>query len=296
MSLNIHEAYISGRKELAEHLLNTLGHKPNVVEAVRRIFWTPAWCESDGAPRFFFTSKRYRYRFDCIGFENRPPEIENIQKRFLRTQVTTCWYLPLSDYPSFEEYLKKLSSGSRKKFRKLEKKYDDERIEFVPMTTDADMENLLRIILARWPDSEWGHELRDPLFQIYREFKTMGIVRVFLLRDAVGQSIAGSLGYLTGNVYNGVWLVRRQGVRDDLSSGFYHTAQLIRRLIEERSLFYIMGPGDYDRKRTFRASPLPIYRYETFTWKNANGLLKLCIRGWREKKKLRRVHCDADNR
>jgi hypothetical protein len=124
----------------------------------------------------------------------------------------------------------------------------------------------------------------------------MGIERGFLLRDAAGQSLAGSLGYRTGNVYNGLWLIRRQGVRDDLSSGFYHTAQLIRRLIEERSLFYIMGPGDYDRKRTFGASPLPIYRYETFTWKNANGLLKLCIRGWREKKKLRRVHCDADNR
>ena len=85
-------------------------------------------------PQFFFAPKQYRYRFDCIGFENRPPKIENIQKKFLRAQVATCWYLSLSGYPSFEEYLKELSSGSRKKIRKLEKMYRDEQIEFVPMT------------------------------------------------------------------------------------------------------------------------------------------------------------------
>lgn len=260
------------------------------------MFWTPAWCESDGVPRFFFSTKRYRNRFDCIGFENGPPKIEIIQKKFLRAQVATCWYPSLSGYPSFEIYLKELSHGSRKKFHKLEKIYRDERIEFVPMTFDADLEDLLRIILARWPNSEWGHELHEPLFQIYREFKAMGIDRGFLLRDAAGSSIAGSFGYRAGDVYNGLWLIRRLGARDDLSSGFYHTARLIHRLIEERSLCYVMGPGDYDRKRTFGASPLPIYRYETLTWKNAKGLLKLCVRGWQEIKKLRRIHGDADNR
>jgi hypothetical protein len=47
----IAESYIAGRAELASSLLNSLRFTHEIYEVIRRIFWSPAYCDTDGLPQ-----------------------------------------------------------------------------------------------------------------------------------------------------------------------------------------------------------------------------------------------------
>ena len=286
VSLNIHEAYLSGRKELAEHLLNTLGHTPNVIEAVRRLFWSPAFCDADGLPQPILPGGGSVRRLDVIGFEDRPPAVENIRNRFLRLRVTTSWFLPAPDYRSYEDYFAALSKKTRKRLNWMRNAFEREGASLTPARTEAELEEFLEIYRSQRPESAWVTTLKSTVVRVFRTLEEAGRNGSFILRDCRGAGVAGLFGFFTDRAYNACLLGRRPGDLEKYSPGYYLMAWSIRQHFAGRpQMYYLLGPGEEDYKKSFLAKPLPVYRYEVRTWRNAWAIARLYFRAKDERRK-----------
>ena len=284
--MNIHEAYLSGRKELAEHLLNALSHKPNVIEVVRRIFWTPAWCDADGLPQPLWPGGASARRLEVIGFEDHPPAVENIQNRFLRLRVTTSWFLPAPDYPSYEEYFAALSKKTRKRLNWMRNAFEREGVRFTPARTEAELEEFFEIYRRQRLESAWVTTLKSTAVHVFRKLEEDGRNGSFILRDRNGVGVAGLLGFFTDQAYSACLLGRRPSDLEKYSPSYYLMAWSIQEHFTGRpTMYYLIGPGEEDYKKSFLAKSLPVYRYEARTWENAWAIVRLYFRAKNERRK-----------
>ena len=274
--MDVAEAYCAGRKELAEDILGECGDSPAVLEVLRRTLWSPAFYDPESTPTFFFPSRKWRHRFEVIGFDSASEQVENVGGRYLRLRVNGNWFLPLAEYADADSYFRSLSKKTRKKLRWLRNSYESLRVECTGIGTRQELDEFLQLYLSQWPDSDWGRELREPLVEVYLAMGEQGRNCSCLLRDENGSAVAGALGYLTDRAFNLHMLVRRPGHLDKYSPGFFLTFRLIERFLrdEPRALF-LFGPGEFGYKRTFLAQELPIYRYEARNWRNVHGVLRL---------------------
>ena len=274
--MDVAEAYCAGRKELAEDILGDCGDGPAILEVLRRTLWSPAFCDPDGVPTFFFPSRKWRHRFEVVGFGRASGQVENVRDRYLRLRVNGNWYLPLGEYGDADSYFRALSKKTRKKLRWLRNSYEHLGVERTEIRTRSELEEFLQLYLTQWPESDWGRELREPLTEVYLAMSERDRNRSCLLRDENGEAVAGALGYLTDQAFNLHMLVRRPGRLDKYSPGFFLTFRLVERFLrdEPRALF-LFGPGEFGYKRTFLAQELPIYRYEARNWRNVHGVLRL---------------------
>ena len=283
--MDVAEAYCAGRRELAETILGGCGDRREILEVLRRTLWSPAFCGPDGTPTFFFPSRKWRHRFEVVGFDSASAHVENVQGRYQRLRVNGNWCLSLGEYGDADSYFRALSTKTRKKLRWLRNSYEHLGTECTEIRTRPQLDEFLELYLSQWPESDWGRELRGPLMEVYLAMGERGLNRSYLLRDESGDAVAGALGYLTDQAFNLHMLVRCPGRLDKYSPGFFLTFWLIERFLsdEPRALF-LFGPGEFDYKRTFLARDLPIYRYEARTWRNVHGILRLHNRCRKQRK------------
>ena len=290
----VQEAYCTGRKRLADELQAELAAYPHLLEVLRRTLWSPAWCGGDGVPDFFFPSRKWRHRFEVIGFDCRPLGVEAVAGgQFLRAQTTSNWHLALAGYADGDAYLHQLSKKNQKKLRWLQNVYEREKIQFVPIKTREQLEEFMSVYVTQWPETNWATELKETLFAVYLYFEKAGVNRSFLVKDADGRTVAGSLGYLTDHGFNLHMLTRKDGMLDKYSPGYYLTYWLVRRVLnEERTEAFFFGPGAFEYKKSFMAQELPIYRYERRTWTNMLSILRLYNRCRKERRRQEAVDAE----
>jgi len=285
---NVSDAYCAGRKQLAEALQTRLSHDPNILKVLDKTLWSPAYSLPNGTPDFFFLAQKWKYRFDAIGFDPHPLRVDKVHNKYLRLQVSTNWYLNLTEYREISDYFQQLSKKTRKKLRWLQNVYSKQHIQFIPISTDSHLEELMRIYLTQWPNSNLGGELRKTLFNVFFALEEMGKNCSYLVREENGRFFAGSLGYLTDKAFNLMILTRQQGVMDKYSPGFFLTFWLIKKfLANDRIDAFFLGPGEFQYKKIFLGQSLPIFRYETYLWQNFWGVVKLYNRLRKEKRKKR---------
>jgi hypothetical protein len=293
--LDIITSYCAGRKEMAVQMLAACQH-PLTLEVLRRTLWSPACCQEDGVPQHFFPSVKWKQRLEVVGFQLLPLRVENIQGKFLRTQVSSNWYLDLTPYRQGNEFLDSLSKKAKKNLHWLCNVYPREKFSFVPIRTPDDLTTFLEIYLTQRPGSVWGKELREPLFRIYQELESMGKNRSFLLKDRDGQPVAAALGYEMDQSFNLHMLTRKPGLYDKFSPLFFFTFWLIQHVLADTEIpVFLFGPGEFEYKKRFLGQELPIYRYEQLSWKNFFGVLKLYRRYWKEKKKAQNQDISQSN-
>ena len=146
--------------------------------------------------------------------------------------------------------------------------------------------------LAQWPGADWCGALKESWFRVTLKLEEWGRNCSFLLREPGGTCLAASLGYLTDKAFNLHLLTHRPGAWDKYSPGFYLAYRLVREMLEShRAELFLFGPGEFDYKRTLLGEPLPVFRYETRTWLNLLGILKL--RNRLRKERLRRQAASA---
>ncbi len=286
--MNIAQAYCSGRAELARALLEGTNADPHVPTVVQRILWSPAYCEADGQPRFFFQPLEQGSRLEVIGFEDRPIAVERVGKDYLRLRITACWYVPFQDYRGFEDYFAHFSKKTKKKLHWMKNSLEREGVRLVPARTESDFREFLDVYQSQRPDSAWVRQWPDTLIRVFAQLERMGKSRSYLLKDKEGTAVAGSLGYLTDGAYHCCLLARRVGMFERQSPGFFMLYRPIQDLFAERpDLFCVLGPGAYQYKHSLLARPLPIYRYERRSWSNAASIVRLYLRAISERRKER---------
>lgn len=282
------ESYLAGRAELASALLTELQSVPGLHEVIGRIFWSPAFCDTDGLPRPILPGGESARRLEVIGFEDHPPAVENIRNRFLRLRVATSWFLPVPEFRSYEDYFAALSKKTRKRLNWMRNAFEREGGRFTPVRTEAELEEFLEIYRSQRPGSAWVTTLKLSVVRVFRKLEEAGRNGSFILRNRNGAGVAGLLGFFTDKAYNACLLGRRLSDLEKYSPSYYLMAWSIQQHFAGRpQMYYLLGPGEEDYKKSFLAKPLPVYRYEAQTWKNAWAIARLYFRAKDERRKAR---------
>lgn len=283
---NIRDIYCAGRKALAEDLLCHLGNDRAVQEALWMTIWSESFVGHDQLPQPFYAYHKWKYRQEAVGFEGGPLRIENIKNKYLRLQTNTSFYLPVCEYRDFNSFYEQLSKKLRRKLRGLIDAFAEEEVQFVPIKTEADVDEFLAMFQTQWPKDAWVNELRPYLWKIYSRLEETGKNRSFMLKDKSGQGVAGLMAYKTELAVNWHLLTRRMGVMDKYAPGVYMVYRALQHFFTEaKEQYVIYGPGDYDWKRRYLGREFPVYRYERLTPRNLIGLAVLWKRLGEEKKK-----------
>jgi len=285
----IEQLYINKRKETIDGALVHFKGNKVAESAIEKIFWSSAYADNHEEPAFFhpnFSSQKKR--LEVLGFDKKDLEVENINNKYLRLQVSSNWILDLSDFNSFEEYFSLFSKKKRKNLRWLTNTYQKENFTISKIQTPEDFELFFEVYQSQFPKSKWLHcENRKALKDIFLYFEEQNINHSFILKDENGDAIAASLGYFTGDNLNFYMLARVAGKYDKLSPSNYLAFDIIRNLIENNHKgLFIFGPGFYNYKKSFKGSEYPIYRYEKKSLTNILGIIKL----YNKQRKLKKEH------
>ena len=263
-----------------------LAGDPYASEVMRRMLWSPSWAGPDGLPQPFFPCTKWKYRTDVIGFEPTSLALDNIKGQYLRVQTTTNWMLDLQSFADIEAYFAALSKKMRKQLRWLDNVYKRESVQVVPVKSEQDILAFLDVFKTQWPDSDWSGIRTASFVRFFLALEAMGKHRSFLLRTSDGIDVAGIMGYMTDHAYNLDLLARRVGVMEKFSPGFFIAYWMVKHFLEEENpAWIVMGPGEYEYKKRFLATPLPLYRYEQRKWRNWRGLIRIKNRYRKEKRK-----------
>ncbi|NCC50840.1 MAG: GNAT family N-acetyltransferase [Spartobacteria bacterium] len=284
--IDVQTGYCAGRQELAHALTDALAGDPHFPEVMRRMLWSPSWADAAGIPHAFYPGKKWKYRTNVVGFEPCAVRLEEIDGTYLRVQTTTNWALDLQPYGNTEAYFAALSKKMRKQLRWLDNVYEREHITVAPVRTEKEILAFVELFRTQWPDSDWCGSLKRSFVRFFRALEEMGKNRGFLLRTRDGTDLAGIMGYMTEHAYNLDLLARRVGEMEKYSPGFYIAFWMVRYFLEEEHPAWIMmGPGEYEYKKRFLATPIPVYRYERKTWRNLPGLIRIKNRYRKEMRK-----------
>jgi len=284
--ITIQTGYAAGRRELASSLMTELADDPYAPEVMRRMLWSSAWVGPDGCPQPFFPCDKWKYRTAVVGFEPVALTLDSIKSQYLRVQTTTNWMLNLQPFADMEAYFATLSKKMRKQLRWLDNVYKRESVQVIPIRTEQDILAFIDIFKTQWPDSDWSGRLTSSFVRFFLALEALGQHRSFLLRTSDGIDVAGMMGYMTDHAYNLDLLARRVGTMEKFSPGFYLTYWMVKYFLEEEGTDWIVfGPGEYEYKKRFRATPIPIYRYEQKVWQNWMGLMRIKNRYRKEKRK-----------
>ena len=122
---------------------------------------------------------------------------------------------------------------------------------------------------------------------MFRKLEEAGRNGSFILRDRNGAGVAGLLGFFTDQAYNACLLGRRLSDLEKYSPSYYLMAWSIQQHFAGRpQMYYLLGPGEEDYKKSFLAKPLPVYRYEVRTWRNAWAIARLYFRAKEERRRF----------
>ncbi len=246
--------------------------------------WSPAHVGADGRPAPFYAYDKWKYRQEVVGFDCQPLRMERIGRSFLRLQINTGFYLPVTEHPDFRQYHNGLSSKLRRKLRGLDDFYREAKVQLVPARTAADFEDFAAIFNTQWPKDAWVNQLQPYLPKIYLRLEKLGRNRSLMLRDQHGVAIAGLLMYRTDHAVNWHLLSRRIGMLDKHAPGTYLVHRALQHFFDEgKETLLMFGPGDYEWKRRFLGRPYPVYRYEALDLRNLVGLAGLWKRLYEER-------------
>ena len=283
---SLRESYLDGRSELGKHCLEIAGNTPAGRRILSHVFWENFCCDDKGDMQAFLHDLPPGKKLNVQSFDRwKAPAIEKCGG-YYRLCVTANWVLEMEKFGDLEAWFSALSGKTRKKLRWLRNALPKENISIVPIDSEERFRQFEKLYSAQFPKYPLGGEENNGVWKIYQELIKRKQSFSFLLLDAAGNPVAANLGYINGSSFNFTHLTRGSSGLDKFSPGFYLTYWLIQELFNDHPEVkcFFMGPGTYDYKPAFLATPLPIYRYVRNSFFNLPELLRLL---WRYKKELR---------